>query len=340
MNPSSTLLLHPLTWVTWLVVAITAITLTRNPFYLLTLLLLLALVAEVERPLGQMRPLDPILFAAFTMAIGGVFNLLTVHYGDTVIFHLPANWPLLGGPLTMEALVFGMTNGLVIGALIAAFGAFGAAMPVGALLRLVPRAFYPLAVVVAIAVTYVPLTLRHARQIREAQQLRGLQFRTWRDSLPLLLPLLIGGLERALQLAEALAARGFAADQVPKRLRLLLVAGLACLFAGLLLRIVWGYALLGAGIMVAGGLLAFMSLRAAGRRSRRSHYRHYTWGRNDALVLAGATLTFAALLLPWSGSGSLFYTPYPTLHVPAFEPLMALLLLGLLAPLLTRSGVR
>ncbi|RRR74818.1 MAG: hypothetical protein EI684_06195 [Candidatus Viridilinea halotolerans] len=339
MSNPPTLLLHPLTWVVWLVVAITAITLTRNPLYVLTLLLLLALVAEVERPLGRQRPLDPILFAAFTVAIGGSFNLLTVHYGDTVLVRLPSSWPLIGGPLTMEALVYGMTNGLVIGALIAAFAAFGAAMPVGALLRLVPRAFYPLAVVVAIAVTYVPLTFRHAREIREAQQLRGLQLRTWRDSLPLLLPLLIGGLERAIQLAEALAARGFAADRVPQRLRLLLIGGLACLFVGILLRVVWGQALLGAGLLLVGAVLALGSLYAAGRGAPRSHYRHYGWRRNDGLVLSGAGLTFAALLVPWHGSASLFYTPYPTLHVPAFEPLLALAFLGLLAPLLIRMRV-
>jgi energy-coupling factor transport system permease protein len=249
---------------------------------------------------------------------------------------LPAEWPLVGGPITLEALAFGMTNGLALGALVAAFAAFGAAMPVGALLRLVPRAFYPLAVVVAVAVTYVPLTLRHARQVREAQQLRGLQVRGWRDGLPLLLPLLIGGLERALQLAEALAARGFAADRPPDRLRLLLAGGLACAFAGVLLRIAWGQDVLGAALLLAGAGIALGALHAAGRLTPRTHYRAYGWGRGDALTLAGAGLALAALLLPWPGRQSLFYAPYPTVYVPGFAPLLAVGLLGLLAPLLAR----
>jgi energy-coupling factor transport system permease protein len=334
MNPTPALTLHPVTWVAWLGVAVAAISLTRNPLYLLLLLLALALVAEIERPAGGLRPFDPILFAALTVAIGGLFNVLTVHYGDTVVLRLPAHWPLIGGPITLEALAYGMTNGLVLGALIAAFAAFGAALPVGALLRLVPRVFYPLAVVVAIAVTYVPLTIRHAGQVREAQQLRGHQLRGWRDGLPLLLPLLIGGLERALQLAEALAARGFAADRPPARLRLLLTGGLACAFAGVLLRIAWGQSLVGALLLLAGAGLALGALRAAGRQTPRSHYRAYGWGRGDALALAGAGLALAALLLPWPGRQSLFYTPYPALSAPPFEPLLALALLGLLAPLL------
>lgn len=328
--------LHPVTWVVWLSAAVATVSLTRNPLYLLLLLLTLALVAEVERPPGRTRPLDPVLFAAFTMLMGGLFNAATTHYGDTLMLRLPLSWPLVGGPITYEALFYGMTNGLVLGALVAAFAAFGAALPVGALLRLVPRAFYPLAVVVAVAVTYVPLTLRHAGQVREAQQLRGHQVRGWRDGLPLVLPLLIGGLERALQLAEALAARGFAADRPPDRLRLLLTGGLALAFAGMLLRVAWGQDVLGLVLLLTGSALALGALHVAGRQTRRTFYRVYGWGRGDVFACVGAGLVLAALLLPWFAQPSIFYTPYPTLRAPAFEPLLAFALLALLAPLLAR----
>ncbi|NNJ09888.1 hypothetical protein EKD04_006070 [Chloroflexales bacterium ZM16-3] len=340
MNPASSPALHPISWVAWLAVAISAITITRNPLYLLLILLALALVAEIERPAGRTRPIDPILFAAFAVTISGLFNAVSVHYGDTVMLRLPASWPLLGGPITLEALAYGMTNGLALGALIAAFAAFGSALPVGALLRLVPRAFYPLAVVVAIAVTYVPLTIRQARQVREAQQLRGHQMRSWRDGLPLLLPLLIGGLERALQLAEALAARGFAAARPPERLRLLLAGGLASAFAGVLLRVAWGQDLVGAALILLGAAMTLAVLYVAGRRTPRTHYRIYRWGRYDALALGGAGLALAALLLPWPARQSLFYVTYPTLRAPPFDPLLATALLGLLAPLLVRLRPR
>jgi energy-coupling factor transport system permease protein len=325
--------LHPLTWASWLGTALAVISLTRNPFYLLVLLLGLALAAERLRTPGRAAPFDPIVFAAIAVGFGGAFNALTTRYGDTVLARLPEQWLLIGGPITAEALVYGITNGLVLGALVAAFAVFGVALPVGALLRLAPRAFYPLAVVITIAVTYVPLTLRHAGQVREAQRLRGHQLRTWRDSLPLLLPLLIGGLERALQLAEALAARGFAADPPPAYTRTLLAGGLGAIFGGLLLRFAWGQAGWGWLVLGGGAGLVVAALVFAGRNVPRTHYQQHTWSRRDGAVLAGAALALAVMLLPWDAQASIFFTPYPTLQLPAFEPLLALGLLGLLAPL-------
>lgn len=322
--------MNPLTWAIWVGVAVAAITLTRNPLYLLLLLLGLTLVAEVVGRDGQRRTIDPIFFTAFVVVSSGLLNALATRQGNTVLLRLPVDWPLIGGPITLESLAYGMINGLALGALIAAFAAFGAAMPVGDLLRLVPRAFYPLAVVAAVALTYVPLTIRQARQVREAQLLRGHRVRGWRDTLPLLVPLLIGGLERALQLAEALAARGFAADRPPFWTRATLGAGVAAVFAGVLLRAVWGQGLLGAALIALGAGAAIYALRAAGRGTPRTHYRAHGWGPRDALALAGAGITLAALLLPWPGRETLFYTPYLTLRVPPFDPLMAAGLLGLL----------
>ncbi len=324
--------LHPFTWAIWLGAAVVVISLTRNPFYLLLLLFGLALTAEQVRPPGRLTPLDPIAFAALAVAFGGVFNALTTHYGDTILFALPAQWPLFGGPITAEALVYGITNGLVLGGLVAAFAVFGAALPVGALLSLTPRAFYPLAVVITIAVTYVPLTLRHARQVREAQRLRGHQMRTWRDTLPLLLPLLIGGLERALQLAEALAARGFAADPPPPYTRALLAGGLAAIFGGLLLRFGWGLGGWGLTLIGVGAALVVAALGFAGRVVPRTHYHQHAWHWRDALALCGAAVALAAMVLPWAPRVSIFFTPYPALQLPVFEPVLALALLGLLVP--------
>lgn len=325
--------LHPLTWALWLIAAVAVISLTRNPLYLLILLLSLAFMVERLRTPGRVAPIDPVAFAAFAVVFGGLFNMLTAHYGETILWRLPATWPLFGGPLTAEALAYGAINGLALGALVAAFAVFGAALPVGALLSLTPRAFYPLAVVLTIAVTYIPLTVRYARQVREAQLLRGLQIRGWRDTLPLVLPLLIGGLERALQLAEALAARGFAADPPPPLTRALLAGGLAAIFGGLLLRFAWGQVgggslLMGAGV---GGVVAALVL--AGRRAPQTHYRQYVWRWHDAFALGGAGLPLLLAALVGSLRVSMAFSPYPVLQMPPFEPLLALGLLGLLMPM-------
>src|SRR4030043_448637 len=97
--------------------------------------------------------------------------------------------------------------------MVASFTVLNLALPVRDLISLIPRAFFPVAVVTSIAVTYLPTTLRQLRQIREAQAVRGHQVRSLRDWLPLLMPLLVGGLEHAMQMAEAMTARGFASPR-------------------------------------------------------------------------------------------------------------------------------
>jgi energy-coupling factor transport system permease protein len=98
--------------------------------------------------------------------------------------------------VTLEALVYGAINGLVLSGFFAGFLVVNLALPARALLRLVPRAFYPLAMIMTISVTYIPATRRQFVQIREAQAVRGYRPTGLRSWLPLLMPLLVGGLER------------------------------------------------------------------------------------------------------------------------------------------------
>jgi len=205
---------HPLAWFAWLGTASLVTLLTRNPLYLVVLFVIFILVMDVERasqraaadssgydgaPSDRGLPLSPLRFALFAVPAGAVFNLLTSHVGETVFFRLPAAIPLIGGALTAEALLYGAISGLVLVTLFTAFAVLNLALPVRDLIAYIPRAFYPVAIVSAIAVTFVPNTLRQFRQVREAQAIRGYKMHGWRDWLPLFLPVLVGGLERALQ---------------------------------------------------------------------------------------------------------------------------------------------
>ena len=134
-----------------------------------------------------------------------------------MLFSLPDWLPLLGGPVTLEALIYGALNGAGAGGHVRRLTAINRALPVRSLLRLVPRAYYPLAVVMSIAITFVPGDARStcSRSARRrpcaASGCSGV--RSW---LPLVVPLLEGGMERSMQLAEAMMARGFASgEQAP-----------------------------------------------------------------------------------------------------------------------------
>jgi energy-coupling factor transport system permease protein len=328
---------HPLAWVGWAVVALVALSTTRNPLYLVLILLCISVVNVSAGSNGETSysPVSPIRFALIVIPLSALFNAATVHFGDTVLLRLPRHLPIVGGAVTLEALAFGALNGLVLSGILAAFTTVNQALPVRALIRLIPRAFYPVAVVVSIGVTFVPVTLRQFRQIREAQAVRGHRVRGLRSWLPLFMPLLVGGLERALQLAEAMTARGFAsaekADQ-DTATRLALIVGLIALLSGWLLRMVWGEDLIGLGLMLIGAGLIVATLWVVGRRLPRTTYRLEPWTMRDGAVIMSACVVLAVFALPGLNRTSLVYYPYPKLSPPDFDPFIGAATLGLLGP--------
>jgi energy-coupling factor transport system permease protein len=340
-------MLHPVAWVGWLGAALCALSATRNPLHLLVILLCIAVVhaAPGHRDGVSFSPVSPLRFALVAIPLAALFNAATAHLGDTALLRLPARWPVVGGAITLEALVFGTLNGLVLAGIFAAFAVLNRALPIRALIRLIPRAFFPVAVVIAIAVTFVPTTLRQFQQIREAQAVRGHRVRGLRDWLPLFMPLLVGGLERALGLAEAMTARGFASAGEAThdaRTRTAVLLGLVALLGGWLLRLAWGQALPGLGLLLTGVGLIASALWVVGRRVPRTTYRPEPWTWRDWAVLLSAAVVPGALVLPGLNRAALFYSPYPALSLPGFDPLVGLATLGLLGPafLLARGGER
>jgi energy-coupling factor transport system permease protein len=337
--------MHSLAWLAWLVAAVAALSATRNPLYLLLVVVCLALVGVSlpQEPSRLSRPFAAWKFGLLLIGLAAIFNALTSHYGETHLFTIPGRLPLVSGDVTLEALVYGATNGLALAGLLGAFWVLGQALPVRALVGLIPRAFYPLAVVATIAVTYLPATLRQFQQIREAQAVRGHALRGLRDWLPLFMPLLVGGLERALQLSEAMTARGFASQgkkpsgSALQRAwpRLAMLAGLMLLAGGWVARLSEKAEWIGWLGLVPGIGLIGSGLWASGLHYPRSTYRPPPWRAGDTFTLAGALLVVAMLWLPLPGSGSvtLWYTPYPALHIPPFDVRLGVALLGLLGPL-------
>ena len=249
-------LFDPRSWLIWVVAAAATTMLTRNPLYTILLLLISRLVdqfcgnegEDLRLPLGRLT----IVILTFSAAFTAIF----VHQGETVLLRLPTQWPLIGGPITLEATVYGLESGLMLLTLISLFLAFNRAVPVAELARLSPRAFQDLGVVVLIALTYIPETMRHIRRIQEAQAVRGQQVKGVRQWRPLVVPLLVGSLERAMSLAEAMVARGYGAPAGKRQSPLVLATlalGLCLVLGGWVIALWWrmaGWLLLGAGAAV------------------------------------------------------------------------------------------
>lgn len=334
-------MIHPLAWAGWAGAILVTVSMTRNPFYLGLVLFWIALSSLIIEPAAESAPIpiSPLYFGLVVVILSTLFNGATVHVGRTVLFRLPDILPLVGGPITLEAIVYGALNGLTLSGMFAAFTIINKALPVRAVVRLIPQAFYPVAVVASIAITFVPTTLRQFQQIREAQAVRGHRLRGLRDWLPLMMPLLVGGLERALQLAEAMMARGFASSDKGGHGSLIqvgVILGLIGVLSGWLLRLIWGRAVAGLILLLAGIGLILAVLWVVGRRTPRTLYRPQPWTGPDWLVVAGAGLMTVAFLWTWPGRDTIFYYPYPALSWPEFGLAMGLATAGLLGPALVQ----
>jgi energy-coupling factor transport system permease protein len=334
----NTAALHPITWIAWLVAVCVVLSATRNPLHIGLALLCVVLVTMAR----GLRPGVLQLAIGITLA-AAFFNLIVARVGATVLLQIPGSWPLLSGPLTLESLVYGGLTGLALAGIFTAFGAVQGAVPTRALLDLLPPAFAPLAVTLTIAVAFVPATLRQLRQVREAQLIRGHQIRGLRDWSALLIPLLVGGLDRALQMAEALAARGFPDRGAARRSPAILIAlGLGLLAAGLLVN-AWGTSILGWSLTALGLGIIGLAIWLAGRNTPRTRYRRPPWTRSDTLVTIAALLAGATFVIPFAlaDRAVLAFSPYPQLALPLFSPLLGIATLGLSGPgvaLLLASG--
>lgn len=324
----------PALWALWTGVLVLWLSVTRNPFYLLLIALVLIavrLVVPRSASAPYAMPFRLLPLAALIIPVAGTLNALSTHFGETVLFRLPADWFLIGGAITLEAFMYGALTGTALVLMLATFTILNQVLNPATLVGLLPRAFRPVGVVLIIAMAFVPALRLHAQRVQEAQAVRGHEPKGWRDMLPLLLPLLIGGLEHAIQLAEAMTARGFGAQQhqLPAPARWSMVAGLVLLFGG------WWWWLLGGAlaaqlVMAAGASFILGCLWALGRLQSYTAYRFYRWRVKDAILF---NILLAALIPVLLRELSLFYYPYPRLSLPTLDALTLLALLGTLVPI-------
>ncbi|MFN2242457.1 MAG: energy-coupling factor transporter transmembrane component T, partial [Anaerolineae bacterium] len=197
--------------------------------------------------------------------------------------------------------------------------------------------------VISIAITFVPQMVISAREIRQAQRIRGHRFRGLRDLLPLVIPLLANSLERSIQLAETMEARGFgSAVSLPSRRRALLSQlGLLAALVGVLVGLsllafypqarVWAWLLVAIGVI---GMLAFFAFH--GRQVKRTRYRRQSWHAPDTVVAVASAISLAiVIVVRLTAPDTFFYSPYPPNSLlPAFDPLVGVALLLLVMPVL------
>ena len=339
--------LDPRAWLLWAIAASLPPLLGRNPWPLAaTTLAVLGVWAAwgAGAAAGRWRPL--MRLALVFGAVSVLFNLLTAHLGDRVIGHLPEAWPIVGGPLTVNSLLYGLLGAVAIFALVAVSATLGATLDWSAMMRLLPERMAPLAVGGSIAWAYLPRTVVAFAEIREAQMARGYRPRGLRDVGPLVMPLLAGGLERSMMTAEALEARAFGAPLAPELVSrpwqvVALVAGLIAAMTGAFCLALGQLAAAGLLLASAAGTIAagLVTRCPTGASLRRTRYRDPVWERPEWIVSgSAAAVLIVELVILAVAPGAFRYEPYPSMTAPAIDLVLLAALALLLAPAVARRA--
>jgi energy-coupling factor transport system permease protein len=296
---------------------------TRNPIYIpiifATIFLLGAKISKIKHHSGWV--LQNIRFITITVLLSTLINTLFAHSGQTILLKTPVNWILIGGNITLESLVYGAVNGLVIGSLYLVFNIFNLVLTTSQITKMIPKAFRPISIMITISLTFFPSIQKRIEEIREAQLIRGNPMKKIADWVPITIPLLVSSLESAFILAESLTSRGFQhkASLKNKNVNLaVMLIGVFLIFAGWIFNLYDYPQPLIIAIYCVGIGLILLIFWLVGREVKISSFSKTVWQTGDILFVV-VNLIIICFLIGLRFSGQLItfnYSPYPSLSFP------------------------
>lgn len=353
---------HPVAWWLWAAGLAAASIRLSNPLLLALVIVVAGWVVAARRsdaPWARSFSLALKLGAfivVFRMVLAALFGL---RVPGTELFTLPQarlpEWAAgvnIGGPVTVELLVGAGVEGLRLAAIVACFGAANSLANPYRLLRSLPAVLYEMGVALTVALAVVPQTVLTAQRVREARRLRGRRVRGLRSLRGLVMPVLEGALERSVDLAASMDARGYGRRR-PQKPVAALVAPVAVV-AGMVGVGIGAYAVLDVGApdvlglptLAFGSLLLAVGMVVSGRKVERSRYRPDRWGGPEWLVVAVGMVAALGVVAtgridPDALGMPLFPLGWPAVPLLAAAGIAAAGLAGVLTPLpvMTHTGL-
>ncbi|HET8602631.1 MAG TPA: CbiQ family ECF transporter T component [Marmoricola sp.] len=333
--------LHPGAWWLWALGLAAAATATTNPLLLLLLVAVAGFVVALRRSdhpwsgsfrlylvIGAVIVLVRVLFRAL---LGGAATGRVLL--DLPVVPLPgwASGVRLLGPITVDALLAGLYDGLRLATIIICVGAANALANPKRLLKSMPPALYEVGTAVVVAVAVLPQLSDSLGRVRAARMLRGVPGGRVARLRGVVVPVMEDALERSMALAAGMDARGYGrAAGAPARQRR--TTG-ALMLTGLLGVCVGTFGLLdgtaprwtGVPMLVVGVVLALAGFVSAGRRVQRTRYRPDRWAPPELLVAGCGVLVAVGT---WFVAGHDYDVAHPA--VPGVPTVTATALLVLL----------
>ena len=159
--------------------------------------------------LGALKKMLP--FFAFPL-LGVILNPLFVHKGVTPLFILNNN------PVTLEAVLFGLTLGIMICSTVIWFSSFNSIMTTDKLLYVFGSVSPKIALILSMTLRYIPLYGQQIKKVRQAQTVTGLYkednaIDKIRGGLRIMSVMVSWALENGIITADSMSARGYGAGR-------------------------------------------------------------------------------------------------------------------------------
>src|SRR4051795_4808482 len=222
--------LHPAAWWGWATAVAIAASRTTNPVTLALLVSATAFVVASRRPQSPWSRSYVVFLRLGLIAVGirvVLFALLGTGPGTHVLVTLPQiplpDWMAgvrLGGPISLDGVLAAAYDGMRLAVILICVGAANTLTSPRRLLKSLPSALQEAGVVVTVALAFAPQAVASVTRLRAARRLRGRGDKGLRSLRGLAVPVLEGALERSVDLAAAMDARGFGRrGATPRRIR-------------------------------------------------------------------------------------------------------------------------
>jgi energy-coupling factor transport system permease protein len=341
-------MLHPLAWWAWAAAMAVCAIKTTNPLLLAVISAVVVFVVASRRTAAPWARSFSFFFrlGVIVIVIRAAIEVLFGQRGlpGAVLFTIPrvplpgwAKGVSIGGPVTSSALVGACLLGFQLAVILLCFGAANTLASPYRLLRSLPAVLYEAGVAVTVALAFAPEIVITIANVREARRLRGRPNRGVTGLRGMAVPVLEGALDRSLQLASSMDARGYGRRNDLTRAHRRLANGL--IVGGLLVIVVGLYGVLDSGALGGLGLPVFAlgmaccaaSLLVGGRRTSRTRYRLDPWRWSEwAVLCSGAAAVAAVSVAEALGAAGIQYSATP-LAMPRLPALAcAGIVLGLL----------
>jgi len=152
-------------------------------------------------------------------------NVFIVHGGSHVLFTVPRELRIgiisiptmvFAGNITAESSIMGVIMCLFLVNMLFAFQIFSKAVTYDSILRLLPSFLPNLSLTFSVALRFTPQVISDHHRIRDVQRSRGVRFdkaritEALRSHASTITPTVLSSLERAFNVAESMACRGYA----------------------------------------------------------------------------------------------------------------------------------